>query len=169
MTLFRAAAALLIVFALALAAPMASAGIFPGMLHHFSLAPSHITSSTLQDDGQVDLSISLDEGDDGRSLQVPKGERITVRLSETNPGESWQFKGGGQFRLLDEVVRESCPAQHVFRVKALGSGDLVFRKTADRSGVVLDTFRVRVKARERPNRTEWLPDLPIMRSSTWLI
>ena len=166
MASFQAASALLIVFAFALAAPMASAGIFPGMLSHFSLAPSLITSSLVQDDSQVDLSITLDEGDDGRTILVPRGETIIVRLRESVPGERWHFEGGKQFRLLDEVIRESYPAQHAFRVKALGSGDLVFRKTADRSGVVLDTFRVRVKARERPNRTEWLPDLPIMRSST---
>jgi hypothetical protein len=87
---------------------------------------------------------SIDESSAGKTVRIAGGDLLLVQLNEPDPDQAWHFSGGDGFKVVSDVVLESHPARHNFKVKASRPGDLLFRRVDRRDGYVLDTFVVHV-------------------------
>ena len=97
--------------------------------------------------------IVLTESDNGRTIRVAPGTIISVQLKESE-AEAWHFQGQGNFRLLDDVVLESYPAMHSYRIKINGPGDLTFVKSDSRTGRTMGTYLAHVVTAEKAGQAK---------------
>lgn len=111
----------------------------------WSVAADAVTGSPAQSDSGVQSSVkTVDESFNGKTVRVASGDTLLVQLSESNPDQTWRFDGGNGFKVVSDVVLQTYPARHDFRVSVSRTGDLRFTKIDRRDGFVIDTFHVRV-------------------------
>jgi hypothetical protein len=98
----------------------------------------------LPDNSAQSPAQSIDESFNGKTVRVADGEILGVQLNERDPDQTWQFGGGEGFKVVSDVVLQTYPARHDFRVRVYRPGDIRFTKIDRRDGFVIDTFHVRV-------------------------
>ncbi len=85
----------------------------------------------------------IDENFDGRTVRIASGDVLLVKLREYDQ-QSWHFIDDNGFSLISDVVLQTYPEQHSFRVKAYRPGELHFKLVDRNNGSVIDTFSVTV-------------------------
>jgi hypothetical protein len=132
----------LVLAILLLISPAAGAFSFP--VDRSTAADLVASVPGLSENGALSLARSIDENFNGKTVRVADGDILSVQLNERDPDQTWQFSGGDGFKVVSDVVLQTYPARHDFRVKVFRPGDLRFTKIDRRDGSVIDTFKVRV-------------------------
>ena len=96
------------------------------------------------DNGSVSGLHVIDESSRGKTVHAASGDMLLVKLKEYDPNRAWHFSSEDGFKVVSDVVLQSYPAQHDFKVRVLRPGDLRFQKIDSRDGSVIDTFTVHV-------------------------
>jgi|AGTN01.1.fsa_nt_gi hypothetical protein len=87
---------------------------------------------------------AIDDSFNGRIVRVAPGDVLLVKLREYDSEQSWRFIDDNGFSLISDVVLQTYPEQHSFRVKASRPGELNFDLIDRNNGSVIDTFSVTV-------------------------
>jgi hypothetical protein len=110
-----------------------------------SVAADAVIGSPAQSDSGVQSSVkTVDESFNGKTVHVASGDTLLVQLNEHNPDQTWHFDGSNGFKVVSDVVLQTYPARHDFRLSVSRPGNLRFTKIDRRDGFVIDTFSVRV-------------------------
>lgn len=102
----------------------------------------------------VPVTGSIDDSYNGRTIHVARGDTLSVRLTEKSPDQTWHFDGSDHFSVTSDTAPGTYPGKHDFRMKALATGELGFKKVDIRDGYVVGRFTVRVVTdRGKPEET----------------
>ena len=93
----------------------------------------------------------IDGNSGAKTVHVARGDVLLVHFIENDPNRAWRLSSDGGFKVVSDVVLQTYPARHDFRIKVARSGEIRFSQVDSRDGYVIDTFVVRVIAdQEKP-------------------